>query len=174
MLLKQNAHSIEKSNGTTIYIFVCSNTSCNNLIRVKSSYLKRATGLCFKHSHQKRPFEHIFNSIGKDEKRALSILTYEDFLSFTKIKQCYYCLSNIPWEEYAYVDGKFTSKAYFLDRKINSLPYSKENCVVCCTHCNKMKSNLNHDDFLVKCNLISEVFKQRFTKNIKGGGSCGA
>lgn len=174
MLLKQNAYSVEKCKGTTTYIFVCSYNSCNTLIRVRSSYLKKATGLCSKHSHQKRPFEHIFNSIRKDKKGADSTLTYEDFLSFTEVKQCYYCLSNITWEEYAYVDGKFTSKAYFLDRKINSLPYSKENCVVCCTHCNKMKSNLDYDDFIVKCSLISDVFKQRFFKEFEGGGSCGA
>ncbi len=161
MLKKEDAIEVVKRDSTLIYIFRCSYLGCENIIRLRSSYIKKATGFCTKHAHQKRPFEHIFKSIGKDNRKVSSVLTYEEFLEFTKIKQCYYCLGYIPWEEFAYVDGKYTSKAYFLDRKINSASYSKENCVVCCTNCNKMKSNLDHNDFIAKCNLIGQNFIEK-------------
>lgn len=168
MLLKENALKTIKTKSGKVFIFKCLDINCDSNIRVRSSYLSKASGFCIKHTHQKRPFEHIYNSIGKDgRKNSTNNLTYEEFLTFTKIKKCYYCLANIPWKEYAYEDGEYTSKCYFLDRKINSQPYSLTNCVVCCTHCNRMKSNLDLKEFISKCNLISSIFMSNIFVNFK-------
>lgn len=172
MLKKEDALLVEcfpRINGSTrkVYVFKCKELSCNEKVRCRSDSLLRYSGYCKSHVQKKRPFESIYMGLYNDHRKIPVDLTYEDFLSFTKITKCYYCLSNIPWQEYAFVEGKYTSRAYFLDRKVNSLPYSKQNCVVCCTHCNKMKSNLDHDDFIVKCNLIAGTFNWRFMNSLK-------
>jgi hypothetical protein len=161
MLDKTLSIRVEQRGGSKTYIFKCAKIPCDNLISCRASYLKKASGFCAVHSHQKRPFEHIFKSIDKDGRNKGSTLTYEEFLTFTTITECHYCLDHIPWEEFAYVKGKFTSKAYYLDRKFNNKPYSLENCVVCCTHCNRMKSSLDYNDFIVKCSLIADVYAKR-------------
>ena len=38
-----------------------------------------------------------------------------------------------------YKDGKYKTGSYFLDRKDNAQGYSVENCVPCCTRCNRGK-----------------------------------
>lgn len=86
-------------------------------------------------------------------------LTYEDFLSFTKITKCHYCKSDIVWMMYG---TNRTSSAYYLDRKINESGYSKENCVVCCTNCNKVKSNhMSYDEMIKLGPSLKNIWKSR-------------
>ena len=61
-------------------------------------------------------------------------LTYEEFLEFTKTSKCFYCDAAVKWKEFS--SGGY---GYNLDRKDNSLSYTKENCVVCCKRCNMGK-----------------------------------
>mgnify|MGYP001014426393 CR=1 FL=1 len=176
MLSTQDAIRVEDNttrDKRKIFVFVCKTKGCDTELRCREDNVEKASGFCTKHSHQKRPFEHIFKSIGKEGGYKCSSLSYEEFVDFTKVKQCYYCLSHISWQEFAYVDGEYTSRAYFLDRKINTQPYSKDNCVVCCTHCNRMKGNMDHNDFVAKCALIAENYMQRMWANLDGS-SCGA
>jgi len=42
-----------------------------------------------------------------------------------------------------------------IDRKDNTLGYSKDNCLSCCTSCNMMKRGLDYDYFINKCKSIS-------------------
>jgi hypothetical protein len=149
-----------------IFIFKCLNLDCETEIKCRGDALAKASGKCTKHAHQKRPYEHIFKSIGREGGKKSSVLSYEEFVELTKIKKCYYCLDNIPWQKFAYVDGNFTSKAYFLDRADNSKPYSKENCIVCCTHCNKMKGALDHNEFIALCALIAENYRNKLLRNV--------
>lgn len=85
----------------------------------------------------KRPYEslyHVLCSMAKD--RTSVELTYEEYLTFTSQKECHYCGTGITWKKHSgNVNG------HKLDRKNNSLGYSKENCVVCCPRCNRAKSN---------------------------------
>jgi hypothetical protein len=62
------------------------------------------------------------------------LLSFEEFLEFTKIKNCHYCDNSIVWDEH-------NGWRINLDRKNNTLPYTKENCVVCCKLCNYSKSD---------------------------------
>jgi hypothetical protein len=123
-----------------VHIFRCTEKDCEEEIRIRSSDLKNHSGLCQSHSQRKRPFESIYNGLYTDHRHLEIKLTYEEFLEFTKIKKCHYCYNPINWVEYGCVNSKFTSRARYLDRKNNDFGYSKENCVVCCTLCNRTRS----------------------------------
>ena len=94
-----------------------------------------------------RPFENAYNRLplAASNRKLELTLTYEEYLEFTKISSCHYCGEIISWQSYA---GKGddgvdrTSIPYYLDRKDNNLGYTKENCVVCCTRCNRGKMHL--------------------------------
>jgi hypothetical protein len=87
---------------------------------------------------RKRPFESAYNSLIRNaKKRAINVfLTYEEFIEFTKIEECHYCLCKLIWEPHNSKSIKIN-----LDRKDNN-EYSKENCVTCCKRCNQAKSNV--------------------------------
>lgn len=63
-------------------------------------------------------------------------LTLEQFLKFVIIDKCHYCYSPIQWKP----KGDFSG--YHIDRKNNSIGYSMDNCVVCCSRCNWSKNHL--------------------------------
>ena len=56
-------------------------------------------------------------------------------MKFVEEKTCHYCNASVKWTEFNLLKGQ----AYNLDRKDNDLPYTVENCVVCCERCNKAK-----------------------------------
>lgn len=147
MLNKENAIRMEKqprkSGGPrTIFVFQCDHAGCRKEIKVRTGNdLLVSSGKCGAHSHVKRPFESIYNSLKNDWRKTPVELSYEDFLDFTKHNACHYCTANIPWVEFGTVDGEFISRSYFLDRKDNEGSYSVQNCVVCCTRCNRAKGN---------------------------------
>lgn len=169
MLNKKDAIRVErqprKSGGPrVVYIFKCKNSKCDNLLKARYGELKTRKGTCISCSQKKRPFESIYNGLYNDHRKIKITLTYDEFLLFTQIKNCYYCNSCISWNPYGTIDNKFISRAYCLDRMDNSGPYSKENCVVCCHRCNWLKKDMHHNDFIVLCNAISENFKARLQK----------
>ena len=81
------------------------------------------------------PFESQFKEFCKKASHKVE-LTYEEFLSFTRIKHCTYCYDFINWEPRARRGG------HHLDRKDNDKGYSMKNCVVCCAECNRVKSDI--------------------------------
>jgi hypothetical protein len=93
-----------------------------------------------------RPYEATYRlllDVGKRRDWPLS-LTYEEFLEFTKIQTCHYCGAEITW----YVKHDPAPK-YNLDRKDNTVGYTKENLVVCCARCNRAKgNNFTYDEWL--------------------------
>lgn len=142
------------------YIFKCSKDECNRETKVRSDDLNRHSSLCKWHSKCKRPFESIFNGILQDVRwRHIPVdLTYEEFLEFTKIPNCHYCMATINWQPYGTVEGQYTSRAYFLDRKDNAFGYSKDNCVVCCSWCNIFRRNLiTYEEMKVAMAAITEL-----------------
>jgi hypothetical protein len=85
----------------------------------------------------KRPYEGRYKYLcAMALGRATVDLSYEEYLTFTKTTKCYYCGIGVVWKPH----GTF-SNGHHLDRKDNSLGYSKKNCVVCCPRCNRAKSN---------------------------------
>ena len=93
-----------------------------------------------------RPFEALYNSFVKQRSKPSSQstrvypidLTYEEFVEFTALGFCHYCDLPIKWSEY---NPHKNGSGYYLDRKDNQLGYTKTNLVVCCSRCNRGKSD---------------------------------
>jgi hypothetical protein len=121
----------------TIYLCKCNCGSmiCKGEIPVRACHLKSGNSTScgvIKNYRRLRPYESLYNRISHYKGVTL---TFPEFLEFTKIEECFYCAEPIDW-------ARFESNGrYNLDRKDNSLGYSKENCVVCCKDCNYAKGN---------------------------------
>lgn len=75
-----------------------------------------------------RPYEALYRIMCRTSYHPVTI-TYEQFIEITNTTECHYCGAPITW----------TGIAYNLDRKDNNLGHTLENCVVCCTRCNRGK-----------------------------------
>jgi hypothetical protein len=89
-------------------------------------------------------------------------ITFENLLEFTKIKKCTYCDAEIQWPEHK-VNKNYKIKCrYNLDRKNNNLGYTKENCCVCCSECNSIKSDrFTYEEMLILGKTINQIIKNR-------------
>lgn len=111
---------------------------------------------------RKEPYQWLWTIIQHNIENSdkISTLTFKEFLTFTTINQCHYCGSPIEWLKYS---SKKCS-AYYLDRKDNLQGYSKENCVVCCSICNRVKSNqFSYKEMVKLGRLISEIKSERIS-----------
>ena len=81
-------------------------------------------------------------------------LNFDDFSDIVKAN-CFYCGKEPTLRKGKTQYGKVIP-TNGVDRKINSIGYVKENCVPCCTTCNKMK--LDHDIENFK-NHISKIYE---------------
>lgn len=164
-LNKENAIREELSGqNKTLLIFECAKKECTNELRVPPSKIKQYTGYCNHCLRRKRPFGVAYNRLLSNcsIKKITNLLSYEDFLEFTKIKNCTYCNSAIRWIEFTNAENG--SVSYNLDRKNSDIGYSKDNCVVCCKICNWSKNELfNHEEFLIIGKAIKKVLKKRNT-----------
>jgi hypothetical protein len=152
-----------KSGLKKLFVFNC--LVCSKEIKVQEKHIKYSRGKCKKHAQMLRPFEAVYGSLRRNakERGILLLLTYEDYLEFTKEKNCFYCNREIPWQPWN-EHGK-NNPGYYLDRKNSMGPYSKSNCVVCCTVCNLTKRSLSAEQFIELAKLIT-------TNHYSG--SCGA
>lgn len=95
----------------------------------------------------------VFLSVNRNRKSLIK-LSFKSFKSFTNIDTCFYCESKVEW-------AKKSTKGYMvynLDRKDNSKPYTKSNCVVCCGKCNRIKMNhFNAEEFIEVVKLIKNI-----------------
>jgi hypothetical protein len=76
-------------------------------------------------------------------------ITYDFFISNTD-KNCHYCNSK-PNREHKFKQKEIIFPSYFcngIDRKDNNKGYTEENCLPCCTICNRAKNNLNYNVFM--------------------------
>ena len=73
-------------------------------------------------------------------------LTDDEFFSLCKAS-CFYC-GDLPRNvsKSPYATGDFVYNG--IDRKDNSMGYTKENTVTCCRICNRAKSNLSYEDWM--------------------------
>lgn len=107
-----------------------------------------------------KPYLSLFNLLkhsAKKKKYSVS-LTYEDFLEFIKTKNCHYCNCGVSWQKYLVkINGKSQNR-YNLDRKNNDIGYTKENCVVCCSTCNRVKNkDFSYEQMLILGETIGKI-----------------
>jgi hypothetical protein len=134
-----------RSDGSYNSCWTCQ-CDCGTMMIVRGSDLKgewiKACGKCRYESTRKRmrsrPY-HWMLAVIKYKKE--SSLTYQELLEFTRITRCHYCEDIVEWHEYPRIARGHTVHKYNLDRKDNSIGYSKENCVVCCSACNYLKGD---------------------------------
>lgn len=92
-------------------------------------------------AYYKQPLLVYKSYIKGAKRRKLEFKISFEFFCNSINKNCFYC------EE----------KANGIDRLDSSKGYIEENCVPCCTICNRMKSNYTLDYFLSKCKKIVET-----------------
>lgn len=127
--------------GTTITVVGTGNLKSNNTKSCGCLKTDRVMQRC-----RLRPYEALYNSFVKQRSKRSSqstkvhpiTLTYEEFFEFTSTPGCHYCDAPITWSEYN--PHKYGS-GYYLDRVDNTIGYQKDNLVVCCTRCNRGKSD---------------------------------
>ena len=146
-----------KSGGPrNVLVYKCSVATCDTEIKVRLG--DSHSGMCNSHSHQKRPFESIYNGLFNDWRRLNVSLTYDEFIEFTKIPTCHYCDAKIDWIPYSIDKGAYKSRAYDLDRIDISIGYTKDNCVVCCTDCNILRGDrFTYEEFLKLAPILKDI-----------------
>lgn len=157
----------DKKRRYRVWIFKC--IQCDNLLTIKGFYVNKSKGLCRHCTQRKSPFVSIFRGMKycTKERGIDCILTFEEFLEFTSIKNCHYCDDDILWKPYR--DFGTTSFRYFLDRKDSDLGYFKENLVVCCSLCNYVKSDkFTYEEFLLLVPTLKDIRRIRNVGNRKG------
>lgn len=142
-----------------IYIYKCDD--CHRDLRVRKGMIENHTGkckICSKKVLRCKPYECLYNDIKRNAKRRQIpfSLTYNNFLTLVD-KDCYYCNAKLKFSEFRLDEKGYASN---LDRKINSLGYTDENAVPCCWRCNKMKGNIDFDEFIDIVTHISDKFRR--------------
>ena len=143
---------------------------CGNEIITRGESLRnkytQSCGCYHKRQIQKRPYEWVFRLLlrsAKSTKRFCNLI-YEDILDFTKYTRCQYCKCEIKWESHQTPE---CSVAYYIDRKDNNIGYIKENCIVCCSDCNRIKSNkFTYEEMVKLGNVIGEIRNSRCNPSI--------
>ena len=121
----------------------------------------KSGGKCRSCVHRKRPYESIYMGLFHDHRNTEVTLSYEEYLTFVG-NPCCYCGSELPWKPYGFVEGKYISRAYFLDRKDHDKGYSYDNCVACCFCCNRMRSNkFTFSEFKKIGKTLQTIYKER-------------
>ena len=125
--------------------------STSNLYRGKTN---TCVG-CYSAHNQLKPYEALYNLLCRASKGRTEVtLTYKQYLKFVGLN-CHYCDAQVLWVPHINAKKGVRGSAYNLDRKDNSLGYSKDNCVVCCGPCNQTKSNrFTYDQMLQIGDLI--------------------
>ena len=110
---------------------------------------------------KKEPFLWLYHYLSQVcKKRKISFgLTFEELKEFTKTDKCHYCGGQVKWFPHSNDWRNGFVKRYNLDRKTNSVGYTKENCVVCCGVCNAMKSDRSKEEFIQH---VETIYKYTF------------
>ena len=113
---------------------------------------------------RKAPFFSLYNKLKRQAAHCgrSCELSFEEFLSLTKIETCHYCRAPLKWTEFDKWRTK-QNRGYNLDRLDNQKGYKKDNVVVCCGSCNITRGDrFTPEEFM----LIGETIEF-----LRGGGS---
>ena len=130
--------------------------SCGCLHTDTASKVGKINGRATRMKYGEASFRDVLRIYKRNAKdRGVSFeLTTEEFAELTKTN-CYYCgdePANISHPKRNY--GPYIYNG--IDRVDNSRGYVFENCVACCTNCNKMKVRMDVNDFLGQIRKIND------------------
>lgn len=153
-----------KNQRTIIYTFKCILEDCNNIIKIQNN--RKHSGKCRSCTQKKKPYEYILSELYQRYKikRGMNVtLTYEELIDFINNPFCHYCNSEVEYFKYTRAkNGEHTKRAYHLDRKDNNEGYTKDNLVVCCWECNRLKSNrFTYEEFIQLSPILKKIMKER-------------
>jgi hypothetical protein len=139
----------------------CGNQQPFSSRSLRTSPNRRECDSCWvKKSHRRgRPYESLYGQLLKNAKRRnyAVALTYEEFLTFTELTTCVYCGTLVSWTKF---NRSKNGSAYNLDRKDNTVGYTKQNCVVCCSDCNRAKGDrYTHEEWMCMATALKEFRK---------------
>lgn len=169
MLHLKDSVGITKLNSRIWYLFDCK--ECDSQIKVRKDHFQSHQGVCrtcrhvlFTNNCKKKPFQALYNKFIKycKRKNIEMLISYEEFVLYTSINVCHYCCGTITWTKYntQYYGGKFN-----LDRKDCNGSYSLNNCVICCSFCNYLKSNkFTYEEFLLLSPALKTIMNNKNTK----------
>jgi hypothetical protein len=145
---------------TTSQLTLGNKKSCGCLRKEITSKLRETSGGNTLDSGQSH-FNKIYYQYRKDaQKRNIQFsISREEFKKIID-RNCHYCEAE---PSTGFVEKKRNGSYLHngIDRKINSLGYNIDNCLPCCSRCNKMKMNLDYHDFLAQCGVIYLLNKER-------------
>jgi hypothetical protein len=143
------------------YYFKC--LECDNDITAQSHSLKTHSGKCRRCVQLGIPYLHIYNELKNHGNKKVEFnLTFEEFLEIIKEDKCHYCSSGIIFNKHSKFMSKGLSRAYQLDRKDNYKGYTKDNLVVACWDCNRLKSDrFTYEEFMKFSPILQEIMKER-------------
>jgi hypothetical protein len=165
MDVSKSIRSFKNKHRSTVYVFLC---DCGNEMNILKSKFESHSGKCISCCQKKRPYEYILNELSRRRNKKYPVdLTYDEFLEIIKDKKCFYCDKYLIYNEYSRdKDGEKVSRAHQLDRKDNSIGYTKDNLVSCCWDCNRIKSNIySYEEFLLLSPILKQINKKRKDEN---------
>lgn len=170
-----NTVRITQSNGNMITKYEVQCIKCGSITLKSKSQLDRFTAdgcmECTKKGTRKptlsieeRNYNNYKSKIQHQCTDKEFTLSLEEFSNITK-QNCYYCNSEPVFPERFKNEFKQREIEYFngIDRIDSSKGYILDNCVPCCSICNRMKSDLNQEFFLNHINKIYNFNKSSTT-----------
>lgn len=122
---------------------------------------------CKSCKHKEAPYQFLYNYLIYISRRRKidCTLTFNDFLSFTTFKNCVYCNEPLIWPNHNTNQKPRPKCRYNLDRIVNSIGYTKENCCVCCPTCNNIKSNrFTYDEMIEIGKTIRRLKEKKYNE----------
>ena len=119
----------------------------------REAYLKRTEGKTRRNrsSNFNDPKEGCINEVFDSYRKRAAEKNIEFQLDINSVRtliesSCHYCTKNYSSTKFR-KGGKFQFRHNGIDRKDNSLGYTKENCVTCCQQCNYAKNDYTYEEF---------------------------
>jgi hypothetical protein len=115
---------------------------CIKCIAIKRKLTSKLNKDKYQYHKQPKPRYKVYK-YGAERRGYSFDITLEEFINLWN-KPCYYCNDTI--------------NGIGIDRKDNSLGYTVDNTVPCCTVCNFMKHTMTDNLFIEQCNKITNNF----------------
>lgn len=153
---------ISYKSGPSELLWTVKCTQCGKITTKRGSYLRSSKKcVCHRKQHPETDFKQILTRYQSNAiTRSLSFDLTFDQLKTLVLQNCHYCgaAPNMTISR-NYKQGllKFNG----IDRKINSIGYTIDNCVPCCKRCNISKYNMDYNEFL---EWIKTIYEHRATR----------